>query len=59
MRRLFNARKFNTRKLRRKDELSSKTRNTPLPKPAPVVKPIAEVPVVKEKAPKLRAKSTK
>jgi len=63
MRRLFNARKFNTRKLRRKDELSSKTRcgYTPLPKPEPVT-PVAEVPVVKPKkapAPKLRAKSTK
>ncbi len=58
MRRLFNARKFNTRKLRRKDELSSKTRCgfTPLPKPEPVV-PVVKA--KKAKAPKLRAKSTK
>ena len=57
MRRIFNARKFNIRRFRKRDELSSKTK--PLPKPAPVVTPVAEVPVVKEKAPKLRAKSTK
>ena len=56
--RKFNAKKYHVAKLPRKEEVCSK----PLPKPAPVVKPVAEVPVVKPKkaaAPKLRAKSTK
>ena len=58
--RKFNAKKYNISKLPRKEEIGSKRCGyTPLPKPAPVVTPVAEVPVVTPKAPKLRAKSTK
>ena len=54
--RKLNAKKYQIAKQSKREEICSK----PLPKPAPVVKPIAEVPVVTpKKAPKLRAKSTK
>ena len=60
MLRKFNAKKYNIAKLPRKEEIDSKRCGfTPLPKPAPVVKPIAEVPVVKEKAPKFITSPTK
>ena len=52
--RKFNAKKYLIAKLKRREEVCSK----PLPKPAPVVTPVAEVPVVKPKAPKLRAKKS-
>lgn len=54
MLRKFNAKKYQIAKLPRKEEIGSKRCGfIPLPKPEPVV------PVVKQKAPKLRAKSTK
>lgn len=58
--RKFNAKKYQVKRLSRRDELSSKTRcgYTPLPKPEPVA-PVVKAPVVKAPTPKLRADSTK
>ena len=53
MLRKFNRKKYQIKRLSRKEEIGSKRCGfTPLPKPEPVV------PVVKEKAPKLRAKKS-
>lgn len=58
--RKFNAKKYQVKRLSRRDELSSKTRcgYTPLPKPEPVT-PVVEAPVVEAPRLKLRADSTK